>query len=86
MTLDVYSLIAEGDEISAEAVGIIVRANGRAYRQHYSFHFKAQRRGAPTGSRAVIRGCGAVEIFKWRSARARPIDFCARYRSFETDK
>jgi ketosteroid isomerase-like protein len=41
MTLDVYSLIAEGDEISAEAVGIIVRANGRAYRQHYSFHFKA---------------------------------------------
>ena len=41
MTLDVYSLIAEGDEISAEAVGIIVRASGRAYRQHYSFHFKA---------------------------------------------
>lgn len=42
MTLDVYSLIADGDEISAEALGIIVRANGRAYRQHYSFHFKAQ--------------------------------------------
>ena len=41
LTLDLYSLIAEGDEISAEAVGIIVRANGRAYRQHYSFHFKA---------------------------------------------
>jgi ketosteroid isomerase-like protein len=41
MTLDVYSLLAEGDEISAEAVGIIVRGNGRAYRQHYSFHFKA---------------------------------------------
>ena len=41
MTLDVYSLIAEGDEISAEALGIIVRANGRSYRQHYSFHFKA---------------------------------------------
>ena len=41
MTLDIYSLIAEGDEISAEAVGIIVRASGRAYRQHYSFHFKA---------------------------------------------
>jgi ketosteroid isomerase-like protein len=41
MTLDIYSLLAEGDEISAEAVGIIVRANGRAYRQHYSFHFKA---------------------------------------------
>ena len=41
MTLDVYSLLAEGDEISAEAVGVIIRANGRAYRQHYSFHFKA---------------------------------------------
>jgi ketosteroid isomerase-like protein len=41
MTLDVYSLIAAGDEISAEALGIIVRANGRSYRQHYSFHFKA---------------------------------------------
>ena len=41
MTLDVYSLIAEGDEISAEALGIILRANGRSYRQHYSFHFKA---------------------------------------------
>jgi len=41
MTLDVYSLIAERDEISAEALGIIVRANGRSYRQHYSFHFKA---------------------------------------------
>jgi ketosteroid isomerase-like protein len=41
MTLDVYSLIAEGEEISAEAIGIIVRANGRAYRQHYSLHFKA---------------------------------------------
>ena len=40
MTLDVYSLIAEGNEVSAEAVGIIVRANGRSYRQHYSFHFK----------------------------------------------
>ena len=43
MTLDVYSLIAEGDQISAEAIGVIVRANGRAYRQHYSFHFKAQK-------------------------------------------
>jgi ketosteroid isomerase-like protein len=42
MTLDVYSLIAEGDEVSAEAVGIIVRANGRSYRQHYSFHFKTR--------------------------------------------
>jgi ketosteroid isomerase-like protein len=42
MTLDLYSLLAEGDEISAEAVGIIVRANGRAYRQHYGFHFKAE--------------------------------------------
>ena len=39
--LDIYSLIAAGDEISAEAVGILVRANGRAYRQHYGFHFKA---------------------------------------------
>jgi len=39
--LDVYSLIAEGNEVSAEAIGILVRANGRAYRQHYSFHFKA---------------------------------------------
>ena len=42
MTLDVYSLIAEGEQISAEAVGIIVRASGRSYRQHYSFHFKAR--------------------------------------------
>jgi len=42
MTLDVYSLIAEGDRISAEALGIIVRANGRSYRQHYSFHFEAR--------------------------------------------
>lgn len=42
MHLDIYSLIAEGDELSAEAVGFLVRANGRAYRQHYSFHFKAR--------------------------------------------
>src|SRR6185437_5367177 len=28
MTLDIYSLIAEGAQISAEALGIIVRANG----------------------------------------------------------
>lgn len=41
MTLDIYSLIAEGDQVSAEAVGIIVRGNGRSYRQHYSLHFKA---------------------------------------------
>lgn len=41
LTLDIYSLIAEDDEISAEAVGILVRANLRSYRQHYSFHFKA---------------------------------------------
>ena len=40
--LDVYSLIAEGGELCAEAVGFLVRANGRAYRQHYSFHFKAR--------------------------------------------
>ncbi len=40
--LDIYSLLAEGDEISAEALGIIVRANGRSYRQHYSFHFRAR--------------------------------------------
>src|SRR5581483_1138274 len=40
--LNVFSLIGEEDEISAEAVGILVRANGRAYRQHYSFHFKAR--------------------------------------------
>jgi len=41
MTLDLYTLLAEEDQISAEAVGIIVRDNGRSYRQHYSFHFKA---------------------------------------------
>lgn len=41
LTLDIYSLIAEEDEVSAEAVGFLVRANGRSYRQHYSFHFKA---------------------------------------------
>ena len=40
--LDVYSLVAEGNQISAEALGFLVRANGRAYRQHYSFHFKAR--------------------------------------------
>ena len=40
--MDIYSLIAEGNELSAEAVGFLVRANGRAYRQHYSFHFKAR--------------------------------------------
>jgi ketosteroid isomerase-like protein len=40
--LDIYSLLADGDEISAEAVGFLVRANGRAYRQHYSLHFKAR--------------------------------------------
>jgi len=39
MTLDIYSLIAEGDQVSAEAVGFLVRPNGRAYRQHYSMHF-----------------------------------------------
>ncbi len=41
LTFDIYSLIAEEDRISAEAVGFLVRANGRAYRQHYSLHFKA---------------------------------------------
>lgn len=41
LTLDIYSLIAEDDEICAEAVGFLIRANGRSYRQHYSFHFKA---------------------------------------------
>lgn len=41
LTLDIYSLIAEEDQVSAEAVGFLVRANGRSYRQHYSFHFKA---------------------------------------------
>jgi ketosteroid isomerase-like protein len=41
LTLDIYSLIAEEDEVSVEAVGFLVRANGRSYRQHYSFHFKA---------------------------------------------
>jgi ketosteroid isomerase-like protein len=42
LTLDLYSLIGEGDEVCAEAVGILVRANGRAYRQHYSIHFQAR--------------------------------------------
>lgn len=42
VTLDVYSLIGEGDEVSAEVVGFLVRPNGRAYRQHYSLHFKAR--------------------------------------------
>lgn len=40
LTLDIYSIIAEGDQVSAEAVGYDIRSNGRAYRQHYSFHFK----------------------------------------------
>jgi ketosteroid isomerase-like protein len=38
MTLDVYSLIGEHDMVSVEAVGILVRADGHAYRQKYSFH------------------------------------------------
>jgi ketosteroid isomerase-like protein len=42
LTLDLYSLLAEEDQVSAEAVGFTIRANGRAYRQHYSFHFKAR--------------------------------------------
>jgi ketosteroid isomerase-like protein len=41
LTTDIYSLIAEGDQISLEAVGFTLRVNGRAYRQHYSLHFKA---------------------------------------------
>ena len=42
LTLELYSLLAEEDQVSAEAVGFSIRANGRAYRQHYSFHFKAR--------------------------------------------
>jgi ketosteroid isomerase-like protein len=42
LTLDIYSLLAEENQVSAEAVAFTVRANGRAYRQHYSFHFKAR--------------------------------------------
>jgi ketosteroid isomerase-like protein len=42
MTLDIYSLIAEEDRLSAEAVGFLIRDSGRSYRQHYSFHFKAR--------------------------------------------
>jgi ketosteroid isomerase-like protein len=42
LTFDIYSLIAEGDAVSIEAVGFMVRADGRAYRQHYSIHFKAR--------------------------------------------
>jgi pectinesterase len=40
LVLDVTSVIAEGDQVCAEAIGVLVRPNGRAYRQHYSFHFK----------------------------------------------
>lgn len=39
MTLDVYSVIEENSRVSVEAVGFLVRPNGRAYRQHYSIHF-----------------------------------------------
>lgn len=42
LTFDIYSLIAEGDQVSVEAVGFMVKANGRAYRQHYSIHLKAR--------------------------------------------
>jgi ketosteroid isomerase-like protein len=42
LTLDLYTLIAEEDQVSAEAVGFTLRVNGRAYRQHYSLHFKAR--------------------------------------------
>jgi len=42
LTLDIYSVIGEGDEVGAEAVGFLVRADGRAYRQHYSLHFKTR--------------------------------------------
>lgn len=38
-TVDIYSIIGEGDKVSAETVGFLVRADGRAYRQHYSLHF-----------------------------------------------
>jgi len=41
LTLDIYSLVGEGNEVSVEAIGFLVRADGRAYRQHYSMHFKA---------------------------------------------
>jgi ketosteroid isomerase-like protein len=39
-TFDIYSLVGEGNEASAELVGIDVGKDGRAYRQHYSLHFK----------------------------------------------
>jgi ketosteroid isomerase-like protein len=42
LTLDIYSLLAEEDQVSAEAVAFTIRANGRAYRQRYSLHFKAR--------------------------------------------
>jgi ketosteroid isomerase-like protein len=44
LSLDIYSMIAENGEVSAEAIGVLIRANGRAYRQHYSFHFKLRDR------------------------------------------
>jgi len=42
MTLDIYSLIGEGSNVSVEAVGFLVRADGHAYRQHYSIFFKVR--------------------------------------------
>jgi ketosteroid isomerase-like protein len=39
LTLDLCSLIAQGDRVCAEAIGILVRSSGAAYRQHYSLHF-----------------------------------------------
>jgi ketosteroid isomerase-like protein len=39
LTLDVYSMIAQGDRVCAEAIGVMVRPDGASYRQHYSFHF-----------------------------------------------
>ena len=40
LTLDINvdSMIAEGDQVSVEAVAFDIRDNDRAYRQHYSIH------------------------------------------------
>lgn len=39
-TFDMYSLVGEGDNVSAEFIGVHVGKDGHAYRQHYSIHFK----------------------------------------------
>jgi ketosteroid isomerase-like protein len=39
LTFDLYAFVAEGNRVAVEAISILVRPSGAAYRQHDSFHF-----------------------------------------------